>query len=527
MFKNFSLLDKSTQIENLTQQVLKVLGGKDSNPATIKFISQLQSGNIFKAVFVRNLPGGKGVLLLEGNKVIVELPKEFSFKGQNEQKDLTRTTLSKGQTIIVRVENSGSKAALKIISLPSHEDPLKNVGVTTNLTPRGKSISRFFGLKEFHQSSSSPNSITNARVTSILDSKSILIETGGKSFSVPVENVENFKPGSQVSIYFKKPEGGQHPVLMKSGQHPVLMENVQHPELIETGSNKIKRLDFNSLKPYLPARMPITKMANLLRSEILDSPVIPDLKIQSDVVVRLRDTLRVLLPSEGEIPSATQVRQQVASSGINYEAKVRQVLEFPSNIQARKELASDLKGLLLELYHSTEQVSAKVVQNAPGRFAEFRQTIKYAIDNIELNQLSSQISKQENQPLVIQIPNPLSSGNKTIQLFVRDDSSENETGNKNPKKNHHVAFFLDLSSLGKIKINAKMNQESLSVCIDVESEEIANFIRHRTNDFEEKMNENKINTSVECFVTHEVKPAKDNLIELLVSKNTSLINIQT
>ena len=527
MFKNFSLLDKSTQIENLTQQVLKVLGGKDSNPATIKFISQLQSGNIFKAVFVRNLPGGKGVLLLEGNKVIVELPKEFSFKGQNEQKDLTRTTLSKGQTIIVRVENSGSKAALKIISLPSHEDPLKNVGVTTNLTPRGKSISRFFGLKEFHQSSSSPNSITNARVTSILDSKSILIETGGKSFSVPVENVENFKPGSQVSIYFKKPEGGQHPVLMKSGQHPVLMENVQHPELIETGSNKIKRLDFNSLKPYLPARMPITKMANLLRSEILDSPVIPDLKIQSDVVARLRDTLRLFLPSEGEIPNATQVRQQVESSGINYEAKVRQVLEFPSSIQARKELASDLKGLLLELYHSTEQVSAKVVQNAPGRFAEFRQTIKYAIDNIELNQLSSQISKQENQPLVIQIPNPLSSGNKTIQLFVRDDSSESETGNKDQKKSHHVAFFLDLSFLGKIKINAKMNQESLSVSINVESEEIANFIRHRASDFEEKMNEDEINTSVECYVTHEVKPEKDNLIELLVSQNTSLINIKT
>ena len=509
MLKNFSLLDKSTQIENLTQQVLKVLVGKDSNPATIKFISQLQSGNIFKAIFVRNLPEGKGVLSLEGNKVIVELPKELSFKGQNEQKDWTRTSLNKGQTIIVRVENSGPKPALKIIPLPSHEDPFKNVGVTTNLTSRGKSISRFFGLEEFHQPSSPPKSITNARITSILDSKSILIETGGKSFSVPVENAGNFKPGSQVSIYLNKTENGQHPVL------------------IETGANKIKRLDFNSLKPYLPARMPIAKMAYLLRSEILDSPVIPDLKIQSDVVARLRDTLRLLLPSEGEIPNATQVRQQVESSGINYEAKVRQVLEFPSSIQARKELASDLKGLLLELYHSTEQVSAKVVQNAPGRFAEFRQTIKYAIDNIELNQLSSQISKQENQPLVIQIPNPLSSGNKTIQLFVRDDSSENETGNKNPKKNHHVAFFLDLSSLGKIKINAKMNQESLSVCIDVESEEIANFIRHRTNDFEEKMNENKINTSVECFVTHEVKPAKDNLIELLVSQNTSLINIQT
>ena len=129
MFKNFSLLDKSTQIENLTQQVLKVLGGKDSNPATIKFISQLQSGNIFKAVFVKNLPGGKGVLSLNGNKVTVELPKELSFKGQNEQKDLTRTSLTKGQTIIVRVENSGSKPALKLFRFPPMKTRLKMWGL--------------------------------------------------------------------------------------------------------------------------------------------------------------------------------------------------------------------------------------------------------------------------------------------------------------------------------------------------------------------------------------------------------------
>ena len=100
MFKNFSPLDPSTQVESLTQQVLKVLGGKDSNPATLKFISQLQSGNLFKAVFVKNLPGGKGVLSLEGNKVIVELP--LSFKGKE---GLTGTSLTKGQTILVRVEN--------------------------------------------------------------------------------------------------------------------------------------------------------------------------------------------------------------------------------------------------------------------------------------------------------------------------------------------------------------------------------------------------------------------------------------
>ena len=111
----------------------------------------------------------------------------------------------------------------------------------------------------------------------------------------------------------------------------------------------------------------------------------------------------------------------------------------------------DLKGLLLNLYQSADKAWQTKKVSEP--LSEFRQTIKLAIDNIEFNQLSSKISKQENQPLVIQIPNPLSSGNQTIQLYIRKDSSGEESEDK--KHSHNVTFFL--VGAKPLKIDAMTN----------------------------------------------------------------------
>jgi hypothetical protein len=506
MFKNVSPVDNSSQTENLFQKVLRILSGENSSPATIKFISELQLGKNLDAIFIKKLPAGKGELSLEGNKVTVEIPKKLSIEVGHESKSLSRESLVKGQKLHVRVVDIGPKPGLRIVKPPPLESPLKNEEITTSLTSRGKSISRLSDSSNSFSSPSSSNEITTARITRIVDSKSILVEAGNKNFIIPVDKVEGFKPGSQVSIFFDPAGNGQKPVL------------------VETGAN---RLDFNSLKPYLPARMPIGEMAYLLKNQILDSPVIPQLQIKSDLIKRLTNTLRLLVPGEGEIPDAKLIRQQVESSGINYEAKVRQVLETAPGMVTRNELSKDLKGLLLELKYSAEKFSSNTSQKPTNSFAAFQKTISSAIENIELNQLSSQLSKQESQPLVIQIPNPLSSGNKTIQLFVRDDSSKDENGEKGKNKNHNVAFFLDLSFLGKIKINAQMSQESLSVSIAVENEDIADFVRQRSSGFEKTMNESEINTCVECHVPQKVESDKDNLIELLVNHQTSLINIET
>jgi hypothetical protein len=114
MFENLNTSDKTSQTENLISQVVKILSGKDSNAATLKFISQLQTGKILDAVFTGKTPGGKGVLSIEGNKVVVELPKAVSFEKQEEKR--TRIFLNKGQALKVLVESTDPKPELKIIS---------------------------------------------------------------------------------------------------------------------------------------------------------------------------------------------------------------------------------------------------------------------------------------------------------------------------------------------------------------------------------------------------------------------------
>jgi hypothetical protein len=295
MFDNLQVFDKAAQLENVTPQILKISAGNVSNPAILNFISQLQSGSVFDAIFEKNLPGQKAVFSIEGHKITVELPKSLSVERLNDPKNLSLGSLIKGQRMMVRVENPGTKPAFKILSYPSAENALKKDEITTNLTQRGKSISRFLDFDK------------NPQRSNVLPSKSVMTETGIKGFTVPVEAQESVKLGSSINL--EKINKGKDAVLSNSA--PTIT----------------KMVDVDSLKPYLPARMPLGKMIYVLKNEVLESPLIKDLVIKSDLVVRLRETLALLLPAEGDIPDATGIKRQVETSGINYEAKIRQVLE--------------------------------------------------------------------------------------------------------------------------------------------------------------------------------------------------------
>ena len=201
---------------------------------------------------------------------------------------------------------------------------------------------------------------------------------------------------------------------------------------------------------------------------------------------------------------------------------------YPENSKNKLELGKDLKGQLLELNQILENsIRKNSNQNLIRQLTEFQQKIKVSVDNIELNQLSTRISNQESQPLVLQIPNPICPNEKTINLFIRKDLPENKSGENSDKESFSLAFYLELSSLGNIKINVKVGLNSMEVRMDVDREDIAEFVSNSASEFEERMKLNGLNTSVECLKEEQVLPIKDNLIELLVSKNTSLLNVKT
>lgn len=492
-------------LENLVNKVIKILSGESSPLIPMGLKNQLQPGKLLQGEIIKILPKGKATVSIAGQKVVAELP-DVSLKSRdNSMAAKQEYSFKSRQKIYVQVEKGNPEPVLKLVSAPQQK--IQDEGYTTNFSRKIKP--EILKFENFNALKLPPDKVVPVTINRINNANTLSVQFEDQEFLVKTENANLYRSGDTVRIQFQKVENG-----FKS----VLLDN---PE-------KTGKIDLEMIKPYLPSRMPLGKLVSELTREIIDSPVLKELAIKPEIVGRLKETLQALTPKLGVTPDEVEIEGQVDKSGIRYEAKVKQVLSQPDNSKIRLELTRDLKGQLLDLIQATEKaVKTLSEQNQSRQISEFQQRIKVSVDSIELNQLSSKVSTQENQPLVLQIPNPLSPNDKTINLFIREDSKDEGGGEKDKKGVYNLAFFLDLSALGNIKINAKVGPESLAIHMDVEQDEIAEFIIKNAGEFEQRMKDKELNTTVECCVEEKVNPIKDNLIELLVSNNTSLLSVKT
>lgn len=504
------LSGKTVDLENLVTKVMKILSGENNSLIPLNLKNQLQVGKLLQGEIINILPKRKATISIEGQKVVAELP-DVRIKNEDRSAPVKPDySFKPGQKIYARVEETTPSPVLKLVPPPGQK--IQEGHDTTHISSRFKPVVEALTLEKFGELKLPTDRTVRVSVSRVIDAKTLLVQFGDQKFSVKTENADLYSLGSSVRVQFQKTDKGFI------------------PKLLDTAANiGVKTIDLELLKPYLPSRTPFGKMVGELTRDILNSPLLKEFDFKPQALERLRETLQALTPKADLVPGELKIKEQVEKSGIRYEAKVKQFLEKPENSEIRIEIAKDLKGQLLNLL----QAAKKKLENLPEQnnqfrqISDFQQKIKISVDNIELNQLSSRVSMQENQPLVIQIPNPLSPGDKTINLFIREDLQEDGKGKKDGKRDYNLAFFLDLSSLGKIKINATVDAESLKVQMDVEDEDIAEFIRKKSIDFEEKMKKSSLNTTVECCSREEINPQKDDLIELLVSQSASLLSVRT
>ena len=519
--------------------MIKVLSGEDSPIVPLALKNQLQTGKLLQGEIIKLLPKGKATVSIDGQKVVAELPKgkaTVSIDGQKVVAELPKgkATVSiagqkvvaylpslktqndsvavkpeyvfkPGQEIYVRVEKVNPEPILKFV--PPPQQKVQEEGYTTNLSRKIKP--EVLKFEKFSELQLPPDRIVQVSVNRVVDVNTLSVQFEDQEILVKTENAKLYRPETAIRIQFQKTDSGFKPVFLDSPVKP-------------------GTVDLELIKPYLPSRTPLGKLVGELTRDILDSPVLKELKIQPQLLEKLRETLQVLTPKLGVTPDKVEIEEQVEKSGIRYEAKVKQFLAQTENPKMKLELAMDLKGQLLDLLQATEKsIKNLSEQNQRRQISDFQQRVKVSIDSIELNQLSSRVATQENQPLVLQIPNPLSPGEKTINLFIHEDSEDVQDGKKGDKEVYNMAFFLNLSALGNIKINAKVGPESLAVRMEVEQDDVADFIRNNSAEFEQRMEKKDLNTTVECCAREEVTPIKDNLIELLVSQNASLLSVKT
>ncbi|SVD44620.1 uncharacterized protein METZ01_LOCUS397474, partial [marine metagenome] len=145
---------------------------------------------------------------------------------------------------------------------------------------------------------------------------------------------------------------------------------------------------------------------------------------------------------------------------------------------------------------------------------------------IELHQLTNQFARHEGQPIILQIPDPFMIG-KTINLYVRDNDKDTD-GKSKDNNGVLLVFFLDMSALGNLRVDVKMNKETTSIKIDVENQDIEKFINRNLKEFCARLEAIGFDVNASCCVVSKVE---DNLgkklNQLLVDDSKRLVDLTT
>ena len=454
--------------------------------------------------------GTRALLNLEGQKIVVQ--GNPSFKP--------------GQTISVRVEQISPAPVLRIIS-PSelvrssgkeiNANEITGTRLQQELTIKlssGKSSPiSYFSRHELNFLKFSQGQTYTGQIKQVLDSDSAIVKINNRNFFVQTLSSSSLKPGDQVPVVAEKTAVGLFHFLQSNG--PV-----------------IQRVDAGMIKPYLPSRQPfgdmITKLVTVFGNIASNSDTF---KLDSEKLAQLNQTLQLLSPGNAKTPDAQLLKQQVDASGINYETRVKQLFEQGANQAKGMELSHDLKGQLLDMIQKLEDQANQTKGFSSTQLQllkEHAHVFRQAVDNIELHQLTNQLARQDNQSILLQIPNPYGQGNPAIKLFVRPSGGEESGKQKGAKKTHNLVFFLDLSRLGNLRVDSQISQTRLSVKIQVENQTISNFIDSRIGELNARLDDLGFQADLTCCVKDKIETDFENeLPAILLQDEARLVDVTT
>ncbi len=497
------------QIEQIPPTFLKILSGEGLISLPQKLIQQLQLGQLLKGQVIQVLSEGtKALLNIEGQKITVQ--GDFSLK--NGQTFSARVEQVSPGPVLRIISNSGRTAVEKILPNDITATQLKQE--TTIRISSGKSSSISYLTKhELNFLKFSEGQNYTAIVKNVLGPDSAIVQLKSRNFFVHTPGADPFKQGDQISVAAQKTDNGLFHFRQSDG--PVF-----------------KQVDAGMIKPYLPSRQPfgemITKLSTLA-GEI--SSKTGFLKLNSGELAQLNQTLQFLSPDSGKVSDAQLMKNQVDVSGINYEAKVKQLLEAGVSQGKTMELGRDLKGQLLDIIQKLEDqaVQAKGFSSTQLQtLKEHTQVFRQAVDNIELNQLTNQLARQENQSILLQIPNPYGQDNQSIKLYVRPSGDEDSGKKRGSKETYNLAFLLDLSKLGNVRVDSQISKNRLSVKIQVENQSVASFIDSKLEELNPRLSDLGYEAKLTCCVEDKIDMDLENeLPAILLQDEARLVDITT
>jgi hypothetical protein len=508
----------------LTEDSLKLISEKSSLDRIPNLSNFLKSGRLFQATILESFPEKNRALIKIFNKqIMVE----------------TKNHLIPGDTFSARVIKPSPELSLQIKIVSTHSTPAVSIlEDTTEISVKklsSISTSSVIDKKIISDSNYSIIDPNNTNIISELSARAIKrmnLSSGqvikATIFDSQINNtVVKFENRLIRAYNFSEPPNLGEKISL------IVTPYLDRFKLVSQDDRASKLVDIFKIKSLLPYKESFGVMVQKLDILLNSSEIIKSLRAETGLVSRLIKTLNLLkspffeqdLTSQG----STLVKQQIDLSGINYESKVKNALEGKELLDVPTNVKNDLKGQLINLLKLLEIRIEGNETSAIQRYQLLKviKVLMRAVDNIELQQLTNQLSRQENQPITLQIPDPFMIG-KTINLYIRQ--TEDESKNKENKENKSVllVFFLELSALGNLRVDAKINNQAISLRIDVENSNIAKFIENSLKDFCSSLDDLGFEVNASCGVVANIdKELESKLNPLLISETNRLVDLRT
>ncbi len=335
--------------------------------------------------------------------------------------------------------------------------------------------------------------------------------------------------GRQVEAAARGMEAGKTMSMMVDSLSPELVLKSVNPN---QGFNLAKATDF--IREFLPGREPMGKIVEHLGLLVTDEKLPEALKSHRSLLEGLRQALNESVITRPDKHSTPLLQKAVNNSGLNYEANIKTAMEVgvaPEEI-SNTLVRGDLKGELLKLEILVNERLAMLKggsQETQAQIQELRtfgNSIRSAINQIELNQVMNAVNHREGSSVFFQVPFVSANGEmKTMEVFVKNRKKKG--GKKGEEaEDCNVTLLLDMTSLGPLRADVHIQQNSLHGKIITQDKEVAEFINSQLPLLDLSLNELGYTSKLECSVTQEEKVVASAISEKIPIEKLGILDVK-
>ncbi len=358
-----------------------------------------------------------------------------------------------------------------------------------------------------------------AEVIRVVDRETVQVRFNDNAVTIRYAASQKLQPGEPIYLHAKPIPSGKF--VLEVEQIPIPSVTVRPP------------LEMSVLKNYLPARQPLIQVLAGLKEVFLEGPLtqLRELNIDPVQLKQLQANLQKIISREFKAPDAAQLKEMIDRSGFHYEAKVKDFVLEPGLSNKNVLLENDLKGQLMRLARQLGQIPAGATEStASEKFTGKLMTqVNQAVSNIELQQLTHHFAKEEQHPLLLQLPENLLGEEDRFKIYIFPDQRE-DAGRESDFHNRifNLVFLLNLSALGDLRIETKIFKDEISIHITGSNSDAVQFIQAHVPELEDLFQEVGFSISVTSQHQTEVSmEVPDSLGQLLIDTPLQMVDLKT